>query len=108
MVQMLKRGVLLLLPACALAADPANLAELRRGFKNPADDARIVTWVNNGFCALAVGDDKSAWGVGWSWGGGATNIEARDRALGQCRQRTAGARIVLCVCSTNVRPEVNK
>src|SRR5205823_212946 len=33
-----------------------------------ADDARIVTWVNNGFCALALGEDKTAWGVGWSFG----------------------------------------
>src|SRR4051812_22619925 len=45
------------------------------------DDARIVTWVNNGFCALAVGDDQSAWGVGWSFGDGATNTYAKNRAL---------------------------
>ena len=36
-------SVLLLAPlVCALAADPANLAELRRGFEQPPDDARIM------------------------------------------------------------------
>lgn len=72
-----------------------------------AADARIVTWVHNGFCALAVGDDKSCWGTGWSYGDGATNIYARNRALENCRNRTTGARIVLCICSANVAPEVN-
>ena len=39
-------SVLFLLPlVCALAADPANVAELRRGFETPPDDARImVRW----------------------------------------------------------------
>jgi hypothetical protein len=39
---MAQRALLLLLPLCALAADPANLADLRRGFQNPPDDARIM------------------------------------------------------------------
>ena len=30
-----------------------------------AKDAKLVHWVNWGYCALAVGDKKGAWGVGW-------------------------------------------
>jgi hypothetical protein len=74
----------------------------------PAADARIVTWVNNGFCSLALGDNKSRWGTGYSWGAGATNTAARNTALANCRARTSGARIVLCVCSTDVAPEVHR
>src|SRR5947199_10838755 len=33
----------------------------------PQPDARIVCWVQAGFCALALGDDKSEFGVGWSY-----------------------------------------
>jgi serine/threonine-protein kinase len=71
-----------------------------------ADDARIVTWVNNGFCALAVGDDKSCWGVGWEYGDGATNTAAMRRALQEANKRTTNCRILLCVCSANVAPYV--
>jgi hypothetical protein len=71
-----------------------------------AKDARIVTWVNNGFCALALGDDKSAWGVGWSYGNGATNTYAKKKALAECAKRTKNGRIVVCLCSTNVDPEL--
>jgi hypothetical protein len=74
----------------------------------PQSDARIVCWVHNGFCALALGDDKASWGTGWSYGDGATNTAARNYAMTNCKARTTGARIVLCVCSTNVRPEVNQ
>jgi hypothetical protein len=64
-----------------------------------ADDARIVTWVHNGFCALALGDDVSAWGIGYSYGDGATNTYAKQRALHECSKRTNGAGIVVCICS---------
>ena len=70
-----------------------------------AEDARIVTWVNNGFCALALGDDKSTWGVGWRYGPGASNADAKRTALNECAKRTTNARIVLCVSSANVAPE---
>jgi hypothetical protein len=70
-----------------------------------ARDARIATWVHNGFCALAVGDDQSCWGSGWSYGDGATNREAKRYALDECRKRTTGAHIILCVCSADVEPE---
>ena len=52
--------------------DTRGEAEQRALNACKADDARIVCWVNNGFCALALGDDKSRWGVGWSWGDGAS------------------------------------
>jgi len=76
--------------------------------KCEADDAKIVCWVNNGFCALALGDDKSCWGVGWEYGDGATNIDAKRSALEECSKRTTNARIVLCVCSEDVAPYVRK
>ena len=65
------------------------------------EDARIVCWVHNGFCALAVGDDRSCWGIGYTYGPGANNIDARQRALNECAQRTTGAHIVVSICSEN-------
>jgi alpha-L-rhamnosidase len=45
MVGMLRCLASLLISLSALAADPANLAELRRGFEQPPDDARMmVRW----------------------------------------------------------------
>jgi hypothetical protein len=43
---MLRRvGIFLVLVVCALAADPASVAELQRGFERPPDDARMmVRW----------------------------------------------------------------
>ncbi len=64
-----------------------------------ASDAQIVCWVNRGFCALALGDDKSCWGTGWSYDDGAASADAKDRALAQCSGRTTGARVVLCLVS---------
>lgn len=60
------------------------------------DDAKIVCWTKNGFCALALGDDKSAYGVGWRWGAGASNTDAKNEALKNCNARTTNARIVVC------------
>lgn len=70
-----------------------------------AKDAQIVTWVNNGFCALAVGDDVSAWGIGYSYGDGATNTYAKQRALLEAQKRTKNARVLLCVCSATLSVE---
>jgi TPR repeat protein len=53
-------------------------------------DARVVCWVNRGWAALALGDDKSCWGVGWEYGGGANNLIARQRAIDNCKNRTTG------------------
>jgi serine/threonine-protein kinase len=69
------------------------------------DDARAVGWVRNGFVALAVGEN-GAWGVGYSYGDGATNREAKERALEECRKRSKTARLVICVCSLDVKPEI--
>jgi hypothetical protein len=67
--------------------------------KCDAEDARIACWVNRGFCALALGDDKTCWGVGWRYGGGSSNTDAKDTALKECGNRTTGAHIVLCLSS---------
>ena len=64
----------------------------------PEKDAKIVCWVNRGFCALAIGDDGS-YGTGWTFGDDATNTEAMDTALRNCREHTKTARIVLCLVS---------
>jgi hypothetical protein len=64
-----------------------------------AKDGRVVCWVNEGFCALALGDDQSVWGTGWRFGDGASNADAMNTALEQCKKRTTGAHIVLCVSS---------
>jgi hypothetical protein len=55
-----------------------------------ADDATIACWVNKGFCALALGDDKSCWGVGWEYGNGSNNQRAKEKAMADCRDRTTG------------------
>lgn len=62
-------------------------------------DARIVCWVNQGFCVLALGDDKSTWGVGWKHGHGANFLDAQMTALEECRKRTTGARIMIGISS---------
>jgi hypothetical protein len=67
--------------------------------KCDAEDARIVTWVNKGFVALAVGSDKSCWGVGWSYGNGASNTKAKDFALEDCKKRTTDVHIAIALSS---------
>ncbi len=67
-----------------------------------APDARVVAWVRNGYCALALGNDKSCWGA---WGN-SDKQSAVNRALAECGQRTTGAHLVLGVYSDNTPPEV--
>ena len=69
------------------------------------DDARVVTWVHNGWCALAVGE-KGTYGVGWSYGNGATNRNAKENAIDECKKRSKTARLLLCVCSIDRQPEI--
>jgi serine/threonine-protein kinase len=64
-----------------------------------AEDAQIACWIKRGFCALALGDDKTCWGVGWRYGGGSSNTDAKDTAMKECGNRTTGAHIVLCLSS---------
>lgn len=67
--------------------------------KCAAEDARIVTWVSKGFVALALGTDKSCWGVGWSYGNGSSNTAAKENALNDCQKRTSGAHVALALSS---------
>jgi hypothetical protein len=60
-----------------------------------APDAQIACWVNNGFCALAFGDDRSTWGVGYYYGSGSTNNDAEVRALAEARARTTNVYIAV-------------
>ncbi|HEY4283275.1 MAG TPA: DUF4189 domain-containing protein [Chthoniobacterales bacterium] len=62
-------------------------------------DAQIVCWINRGFCSLALGDDKSAWGVGWEYGNGAQSKKSENRALENCRKRTTGGYIAVNLSS---------
>lgn len=75
------------------AAEQAALARCK-----PAD-AKIVCWVNNGFCALALGDEVGCYGTGYSWGHNCTNTFAKNRAVEECNKRTGGARVVVCLTS---------
>lgn len=62
-------------------------------------DARVVTWVKNGFCALAVGD-KNVYGTGWASGDQASSTGVEQRALADCAKRTANGRLIASVGST--------
>jgi hypothetical protein len=64
-----------------------------------AEDARIACWVNRGFCAMALGSDKSCWGIGYSYGNGASTDKAKNDALADCRNRTSGAHIAVILSS---------
>ena len=64
-----------------------------------AEDARVVAWVNDGFCALALGADKTCWGAGWSYGPGSNNDKATEFAVEDCKKRTTGGRAVLVLSS---------
>jgi serine/threonine-protein kinase len=64
-----------------------------------ADDARIACWVNFGFCALALGNDKSCWGVGWKYGNGANNRKADNDAIEDCKTQTTGVHTAVILSS---------
>lgn len=64
-----------------------------------ADDARVVCWVKDGFCILALGDDKACWGVGWQYGSSATTEAPRKKAIADCGNRTTNPRLVLVLSS---------
>jgi len=67
--------------------------------KCDAPDATVACWVNRGFAALALGADKSCWGSGWKYGDSANNVDAKNMALEDCRHRTTGVYIALCLSS---------
>jgi Domain of unknown function (DUF4189) len=86
--------------ACTTKA--AAEEEARR--KCQAHDARIVAWVHNGFCALAVGDE-GIWGVGWSAGKEASSGAAKNHAVAECQKRSSTARLLICIDSVRPEPE---
>lgn len=65
----------------------------------PQSDARIVGWTRNGFIALAVGDDRTQWGVATTQGAGASSKAAKRLALDEINKRTGQGRVVLCLVS---------
>jgi len=67
-------------------------------------DCRIVVWVRNGFCALAIGDG-GADGVGVSDGDRASDADAKEKALAECKKRSGTGRLLICVCSFERRIE---
>jgi hypothetical protein len=75
------------------SAEKAALKQLDK------EDGKIVSWVNNGFCALALGDEVGKYGTGYRWGDGASTRGAGERALAECAKRTTGARLVLVLSS---------
>jgi hypothetical protein len=60
-----------------------------------ARDARVILVVGNGYAALALGDDSSAYGYGYA----ETAAEARRHALAECQKRTTNCYIAVCVHS---------
>ena len=67
--------------------------------------ARVVGWVKGGWLVLAVGDNN-AYGTGWEYGVGATNVDAYKRARRQCLARANKVVTVVVLCSGNVAPRV--
>jgi tetratricopeptide (TPR) repeat protein len=63
------------------------------------EDAQALCWVNEGFCALALGKDKEHWGWGTSYGSDASSAEAANIAVEKCKERTTDVHIVLCLSS---------
>jgi hypothetical protein len=56
-----------------------------------ADDAKIVLMAGNYWAALALGDDMSAYGVGYS----KNADEAKRIALEECKKRTTNCKVVV-------------
>jgi hypothetical protein len=63
-----------------------------------ASDAKIIAQKYDCWMALALGDDKSAYG----WGYAGNRIDAERNALEQCRKRTTHAKIVVSFCTNGV------
>jgi serine/threonine-protein kinase len=59
-----------------------------------ANDAKLVAWSRNSYCALAKGKDNS-YGAAY----GTTASQARSRALSECQKHSKECSIVVCVYS---------
>jgi len=57
-----------------------------------AKDAKVVLVVGNYWCALALGDDKTAYGVGYN----TSPEKAKKTALEECQKRTTNCKVVVC------------
>jgi len=64
----------------------------------PHADARVVTWVSGGFCALVESDDGS-WGAAADWGVGSSNLRALDQARLEAEKHGKSHRVVLILSS---------
>ena len=58
-----------------------------------------MCWINEGFCALALGNDKSVWGIGYTFGSGANSADASNNAINKCKKLTTDVHVVLCLSS---------
>jgi len=63
-----------------------------------ASDAKIIAQKHDCWMALALGDDKSAYG----WGYAGNRIDAERNALEECRKRTTHAKIAFSFCTNGV------
>jgi hypothetical protein len=63
-----------------------------------APDAKIIAEKSDGWMALAVGDDKSAYG----WGYAGNRFDAERFALEACRPRTKNVKIAFSFCTNGV------
>jgi hypothetical protein len=79
--------------AAAVAKASATQAEMEALHKCEAKDAKVVVATKNECCALALGKDKGVFGVGK----GATEKEAQDKALEECKKHTSDCQIVASV-----------
>lgn len=64
-----------------------------------ASDARTVVMCNNGWCALALGEDREKWGVGW----GEDRQTAEKFALQSARERTRNPKVVFSINAREIR-----
>jgi hypothetical protein len=77
----------------------AEVNARRQSLRNcVAGDCKVVLIVGNGYAALALGDDTSAYGFGHSKTDQGVAV-ARRFALQGCQQRTRNCRIVVSVHS---------
>jgi hypothetical protein len=77
----------------------SQAAAEREALEKCGEGAESACWVNRGFCALALGSDKSFWGIGYSYGNGANTDKAKNEALADCRNRTTGVHIAVVLSS---------
>jgi hypothetical protein len=83
---------------------PFDLAERAAREKCNAPDARAVVLCGNGWCALALGDEKPGKDFGWGVGWAAEREKAERFALESARERKLpGAKVVYSIYSREPR-----